>query len=117
MRGDAVVYAWIIRYWLGALFGVLTGAMGWAFHHLRSRQNAQEIEQAAIKEGMLALLHDRIYSIYQGCSRKGYAAVDDIKNLEYLYRPYHTLGGNGTGTELFERVKKMPTEPPQGVMA
>lgn len=91
--------------------------MGWAFHHLRSRQKAQEIEQAAIKEGMLALLYDRIYSIYQGCSRKGYAAVDDIKNLEYLYRPYHALGGNGTGTELFERVKKMPTEPPQGVMA
>lgn len=67
----------------------------------------------AIKEGMLALLHSEIYRGYANCEQKGYASVDDIKNLEYLYRPYHALGGNGTGTELFERVKKMPTEPPR----
>ncbi len=28
-------------------------------------------------------------------------------NIEYLYRGYHALGGNGTGTELYERVKEL----------
>lgn len=27
--------------------------------------------------------------------------------IEYLYRGYHALGGNGTGTELYERVKEL----------
>ena len=108
---------WIAKYWLGALFGALTGALGWAVGRLRKRQKAQEAEQAAVKEGMLALLHDRIYSSYAECLKKGYASVDDIKNLEYLYNPYHALGGNGTGTELFRRVKRMPTEPPQEATA
>ena len=38
-------------------------------------------------------------------------SVKDIENLGYLYPPYHALGGNGTGTELFERVKHMPAKP------
>ena len=29
-------------------------------------------------------------------------------NLEYLYRSYHALGGNGTGTELYNRAKALP---------
>ena len=48
---------------------------------------------------------------YIDCERKGYASVKDIENLGYLYPPYHALGGNGTGTELFERVKHMPAKP------
>jgi hypothetical protein len=82
---------------------VLTGLTA-SVKHLWTKQKAQE-------EGLKALLHDRIYQGYADCLKKGYASVEDIENLEYLYSPYHTLGGNGTGTELFERVKKMPVEP------
>ena len=108
---------WIVKYWLSAVFGVITGVLGWAVKCMRKRQKSQEAEQTAIKQGMLALLHDRIYSAYAECLNKGYASIDDIKNLEYLYKPYHALGGNGTGTELYERVKKMPTEPSQRATA
>ena len=31
-----------------------------------------------------------------------------MRNLEYLYRSYHALGGNGTGTELYNRAKALP---------
>lgn len=91
---------------------VLT-ALAWAVRHLWKRQKMQAAQQEAIKDGMLALMHDRIFAIYAECERKHYATVEEIRNLEYLYRPYHALGGNGTGTELYERVKKMPTEPPE----
>lgn len=83
----------------------IAGAIGASIRKIWSRQRALE-------DGMLALMHDRIFSIYAECQRKGYATVEEIRNLEYLYKPYHNLGGNGTGTELYERVKKMPTEPP-----
>lgn len=95
----------------------MTGIIAWLLKLLFSRQKKQQMQQEAIIEGMLALMHDRIFSIYAECSKKEYATVEDIRNLEYLYRPYHALGGNGTGTELYERVMKMPTEPPQKVTA
>lgn len=75
---------------------------------MSGKQKARKIEEHAIKEGVLALLHDRLY---QGCTyhiRQGRIADDEMKNMEYLYNGYHALGGNGTGTELFERVKKLP---------
>ena len=62
----------------------------------------------AMKEANLALLHDRLY---QGCKHyiaQGHIDVDSLKNIEYLYRAYHALGGNGTGTELYTRVQKLP---------
>lgn len=119
---------------IGPVVGAIMTGLTAAVKHLWSKQKAQEAAQKAEKEardkaqkaekeardkemnslrdGMLALMHDRIFAIYAECTRKKFASVEDIRNLEYLYRPYHALGGNGTGTELYERVKKMPTEPP-----
>ena len=102
---------WIAKYWLEAVFGALAGALGTAFGRMRHRLKQQTGRQEAVEEGVRALLHDRIYSTYAECREKGYADVNDLKNLEYLYRPYHALGGNSTGTELFERVKRMPVSP------
>ena len=102
---------WLIKYWLGVVFGAGTGAGSWAVAPLLQRPKKQQTQQEAMKDGMLALMHDRIFSVYADCRAKGYATVEDIRNLEYLYRPYHKLGGNGTGTELYERIKKMPPEP------
>ena len=103
------------KYGLTALFGVLSGALGWAAKQLRARREARESERAALREGLLALLHSELYRRYDECQQKGFASVDDLKNLEYLYRPYHALGGNGTGTELYGRVKKMPAAPPNAM--
>lgn len=98
---------------LTALFGALSAALGWAAKRLRARRREQFAERAALREGMLALLHSELYRQCGECLQKGCASVDDLQNLEYLYRPYHALGGNGTGTELYTRAIKMPTEPPQ----
>lgn len=96
---------------LGSLAAAFIGITGAVIRHLWSKQKQQSARQTAIEDGMLALLHDRIYGEYAACEHKGFASVEDIRNLEYLYRPYHALGGNGTGTELFERVKRMPDRP------
>ena len=94
----------IIKYWLECAFGLLLAAGGWLIGYVKR----QKAEQDALKEGVLALLHDRLY---QGCRyhiRQKEISDTEMKNMEYLYRGYHALGGNGTGTELFERVKDLP---------
>lgn len=96
---------------LAPLLSAAVGFLVMAARRLRRRKAARTERRKALEAGVQALLRDRIYGECVRCLQKGFADVDDIRNLESLYRPYHALGGNGTGTELFERVKKMPVSP------
>ena len=96
----------VIKYWVQlaaiASFGIAI------LRAVIKKKKQEKEEQEALKEGVLALLHDRLY---QGCRfhiREKQIEAAELKNMEYLYNGYHTLGGNGTGTELYERVKDLP---------
>lgn len=64
-------------------------------------------EQATLKMGMIALLHDSLFHNCEKYINKGEITVNELNNLEGLYNSYHALGGNGTGTALFERCKNL----------
>ena len=88
---------WIIQYWAEWAFGLLSAAI-----------IAVAVKYKALLDGVLAILHDRIYQACQHYLALGYIDASGLKNLEYLYKSYHTLGGNGTGTELYNRAKALP---------
>ena len=49
----------------------------------------------------------------QACTfylKRKYCTVEDRDNLEYMFRPYKALGGNGTGEELYNRCLALPYE-------
>ena len=96
---------WIIRYWLEILFGAIIAGLTLAYRRLACRVQQQD----AIRLGMMALLWDRLHSIYKESERNGQISIDELKNVENIYKQYHALGGNGTGTELFERLCHLPT--------
>lgn len=102
---------WIYNYWLEWLFAAVSTGLTYALKRIWGKQKEQTIRQLAIEDGLKALLHDRIYQGYVDCEQKGYASLKDLQNLGCLYPPYSALGGNGTGTELFERIKHMPPDP------
>ena len=64
-------------------------------------------EYDLIKEGVLAILHNKIYTLGKQYIQQGYITLSDLKDFEYIYDAYHKLGGNGTGTEIFGRVKDL----------
>lgn len=39
---------------------------------------------------------------------RGWCSPDDRSNLEYLYKPYKALGGNGTGESLYKKCLELP---------
>ena len=90
------------------IFTGITGVLAAAYRSLSKRIKAQEEERKAVKTGLLAILHDRLYQACQFYLAQGWIDASGLKNIEYLYKSYHALGGNGTGTELYNRAKALP---------
>lgn len=61
-----------------------------------------------IKDGVIAILHNKIYTLGKQYIAQEHISVEDLDDFEHLYKAYHALGGNGTGTEIYKRVKELP---------
>ena len=96
---------WILKYWIQELFAVIIAVLGWCVKKLRKKKTEYDV----LREGILALLHDRLYTACSFFIARGWASLEDRENLEYLYRPYKALGGNGTGETLYHTVEKLYT--------
>ena len=97
----------ILHYGLDTVLGVLVAALTWGYRRVVRKARAREAEYRAIRDGQLALLHDRIYQECTSSIAAESITVSQMRNLEYLYKAYHALGGNGTGTELYNRAKAL----------
>ena len=62
---------------------------------------------ALIKDAIVAILHDRLYQACRYYLSLGKIDEDGYANLKTMYNSYHGLGGNGTGTELYNRTCKL----------
>lgn len=91
------MWQFVLQYWAEWAFGLLGAAI-----------IAVAVKYKALLDGVLAILHDRIYQSCHQYLKLGYIDTSGLKNLEYLYKSYHALGGNGTGTELYNRAKALP---------
>lgn len=100
----------IVKHWLTVVFGLITTALGAGYKVLSNRVKREREENKAIKGGVKALLADRIMEIYDKHLDIGYFDVQAKRNLEHLFNAYKSLGGNGTVTDLYQRLHAMPTE-------
>ncbi len=71
--------------------------------HIRDKKSIE-------KKALLALLHDKLYYLCQHFIEKGRISTDELENIEYLYKPYSALGGNGTCKRLYEEVLRLPID-------
>lgn len=93
----------IINYWLEFVFSLIITCLSYSYHKLKKSTHNQELT----RDGVVALLHDKLYQAGADYIPKGEITLDELKNIEYLYEAYHNLGGNGTGTEIFNRIKSL----------
>lgn len=117
----------IVEYWLECLCGILTtGMVAWVkslqkklekkLEEKQAELEMKEAEQAALKSGMIALLHNSLHRICNEYLALGYIPVDDAEeifdNTKMIYEAYHGLGGNGTGTAIYEKFLNLPVRNP-----
>lgn len=77
---------------------------------LINRHNNKVSNETKLLKG---IAHDRICSLGEKYISQGYLTRDDYENLyEYLYLPYHKLGGNGSAERIMQEVKKLPLRSP-----
>lgn len=94
----------IVKYWVQELFALVIALITWLVKQVRCKKK----EYKVLNEAINALLHDRLY---QSCSfllKKGFCTMEDRQNLEYLYVPYKTLGGNGNVESLYHKCMELP---------
>lgn len=97
----------IAKWWLTWLLGLVGAGILAGFRVLYKRQKAAEVRQAALENGMQAILRDRILTSYYYYHEKGKITLHGLENLEAMYKSYHDLGGNGTMTHLVEVCREM----------
>lgn len=65
----------------------------------------------AIRAGVLALLHFRLYAECERVIEAGYCSVEEWEDIEHLYASYTPLGGNGTGTIIYKTARDIFMKP------
>ena len=85
------------------LLTTLVGALGYMY--------AQII---AMRKGIRAMLRADIIRLYNKYHDElKYCPIYVKQALEDEYKQYHALKGNGVGTNLYEALMALPTEPPK----
>jgi hypothetical protein len=93
--------------WVQFLITIVCAVLGssgvWAFLQKRSESKDAKTEM------LIGLAHDRIIYLGMEYVKRGYITKDEYENLmDYLYKPYEKLGGNGSAARVIEECKKLP---------
>lgn len=103
----------ILQYWVEFAFGIISATLLAGYRGLRKDIQTKIVEQNAIKEGVVSLLRQSLVDSYNKWIERGYCPIYAKEVCEKVYDNYSALGGNDVGTELYERITKLPTEPPK----
>lgn len=104
---------------LVALFGVSIAAI-WreiykqvrksrneAAEQAKQAQESTEVRFQNLEYANVAILHDKLYKLCKEAIERGWIPLDDLENVQYLWRAYRGLGGNGTGEILYNKVLEL----------
>ena len=96
----------ISQYLLQGILTIVTLILTGAYTRLSKKFMQQKEESEATKLGVRAVLHKECQRLME----QNRVSTEELKNVERIYENYHKLGGNGTGTALYERILKLPID-------
>lgn len=107
-----------------ALAGVVTGLgvsgiISWLLGRYDKRHPVTDVNKIAEKldnlnAAVVELAYLRIRERHADAVRHGWLHPNEKHVLERLYAAYHSIGGNGTGTEMIEDIRRLPSVSPRG---
>ena len=107
-----------------ALAGVATGlgvsgVISWLLGRYDKRHPVTDMNKIVEKldnlnAAVVELAYLRIRERHENAMRHGWMYPNEKHVLERLYTAYHSIGGNGTGTQMIEEIRNLPSMPPGG---
>lgn len=91
------------------LINVLSGALGILLTYIVTELRARKKKQDALREGLQALLRDRIIEAYNHyVVEKKWIPIYAKESLVDSYESYEALGANGVIDDLMAEIKALP---------
>lgn len=91
------------------LLWLVTGMLGVVIGKITAASKADKDERRALYDGVRALLRSAIMSAHHEAMRDGFISTTDREVMERAYTAYHSLGGNGVATRLYDEASALPT--------
>lgn len=84
---------------------VAVGLLAWIARKMRALVRTNDAQQ----DGIRALLRNELVRLHRDLvEAQGWCTLEDKEYAERTYIAYHELGGNGTGTVLYEDIMALP---------
>lgn len=82
---------------------VLASSGFWAY--IQHKSESKDVRS----QMLVGLAHDRITHLGLKYIERGWITKDEFENLhDYLYVPYHKMGGNGSAERIMKEVTSLP---------
>lgn len=104
------IYQWLCLLGVqGAVVAILTTVINKTVTRVEKDAAENRKGTEAIKEGVKALLRDRLLQGYKHyINDVGFADEHDRNNMENIYKQYHALKGNGDMKDLRKTFRRLP---------
>lgn len=89
-----------------ALTIILTSLCGYITWYLQKKFS----DKSATAEALKVLLRKELRELYNEANSRGFVTTDELEEYTKLYEVYHGLGGNGTGTILYNAFSRLPVK-------
>lgn len=84
---------------------VAVGLLAWIARKMRALVRTNDAQQ----DGIRTLLRNELVRLHRDLVEvQGWCTLEDKEYAERTYIAYHELGGNGTGTVLYEDIMALP---------
>ena len=84
---------------------VAVGLLAWIARKMRALVRTNHAQQ----DGIRTLLRNELVRLHRDLvEAQGWCTLEDKEYAERTYIAYHELGGNGTGTVLYEDIMALP---------
>ena len=94
---------------LGSIVPMLLTGVGGLCGWLLKSHRKEEARDRAMETGLRTLLRAELLEIHAKYVPLGHIPVAVMEEADRVYKAYHSLGGNGTGTKIYEEIKALPT--------
>lgn len=104
---------WIANYWIEWAFGLVTAGLALIVRKLFKKIKQEQKENAALRDGIRALLKVSIENECQRCQRDRWCGPTKRSTIMDMYTSYTALGGNSSTSSIVEQTLRLPSVEPE----